>query len=217
MTLFRHGHGKRDQMKSLPALLAVVLLGMGLSACGSASKGAGSAPPAVDAESRYLNDGDNDNSQDANGSEDYKANESSSYHDTDDKSLLSIGHPADAADRQAITVVVKRYYAAAASGDAALACSMIYKNLSKSIAEDYGQAPGPSYLRGGKTCSAVMSRLFRHFHSRLASAINVTGVRIGGEQVLAFFGSRSAPASYVYLTREAGTWKLASLLGGPMP
>jgi hypothetical protein len=110
---------------------------------------------------------------------------------------------------------VKRYYTAAAAKDGLTACSLILSSIAKALPEDYGQAPGPHYLRGGKTCRAVMSRLFTHFHRLLvtdAATLIVAQVRLdttGGYAVLSF-GAK--PEREITVVREGGAWKISSML-----
>jgi hypothetical protein len=179
----------------------------------------------------YLNDGDNDpnndnDPDDLNGRktdddndspEDHMNPENNRYHDKDDNSIVDSGHAASAADKQVVTALVKRYYATAAAGDGTMACSMIVSSLARATPEDYGQAPGPYYLRGAKTCAAVMSLLFKHFHGQLTGAIEVTGVRVEGNQARVLLGSTTMPAGYISVERERGAWKIDTLLGGPLP
>jgi hypothetical protein len=189
-------------------------------------------PPTVAPGQRYLNDADNDPTGDGDGddatpghfvdndndpSEDRYKPENNLYHDADDGSVLKIGSPASAADRRAVTETVKRYYAAAASGDSARACSMIVASFAKSIPEVYGQATGPPYLRGLKTCPTLLARYFKHFSAQLANAFVVTGVRVQGNRGAALLGSKKMPASSILLNREHGVWKIEGLLGGQLP
>jgi hypothetical protein len=176
-----------------------------------------------DGDAEKLNDNDPDNSSgnhedgDADSHEEYESTyDNTNYHDGDDTSVLTYGHAAGAAEARAVAAVVKRYYAAAAVGDGATACSMILPTLAKAIPEDYARPTGPVYLRGGKTCRAVMSRLFKHFHDKLAGAIEVTGVRVEGNLALALLGSRTRPASEMSVERIGGAWKIALLLANAL-
>jgi hypothetical protein len=213
-------------MKSLLALPVIALLGLGATACGGADRAA--HMPA----GRYLNDGDaekiddhdpdnrSSNHEDGDG-DSFKEYEDTydngSYRDSDDHSTLILGHAASAADRRAITAVVKRYYAAAAAGDGAEACSMLTPSLARAAPEDYGKRAGPVYLRGSRNCPAIMSRLFKHFHAELTGAIEVTGVRVDSESTLALVGSSTIPAGEVAVKREGGAWRLTSLLAHALP
>jgi hypothetical protein len=182
-------------------------------------------PPAHRSTQPYLNDGDQDGIGDEDGDNnsdidndaalDYKTDENGKYRDGDDADTLVYGQTAGATDRQAITAVVKRYYAAATAGDGQRACAMIIPSLVKAVPEDYGQL-GPSYLRGGKTCQAVMARLFSHFHSELTAPVAVTGALVNGDHALALLGSARMPASYITLQRQRGGWTINALLGNAL-
>jgi hypothetical protein len=190
------------------------------------------AVPSAISSQRYLNDGDaekvndgdmdnrngNHEDHDADSSEEYEETyDNNRYHDSDDSSILAYGHAAGAAKKRAIAAAVKRYYMAAAAGDGATACSMLVSSIARAAPEDYGQAPGPAYLRGAKTCAAVMSLLFKHDHSQLTGMIAVTGVRVEGNQARALLGSTTMPAGYISVERERGAWKIDALLGGALP
>lgn len=158
--------------------------------------------------------GDDDNDTD----NDLLDNAKYGYYDRDDASTRTYGHAAGTADRRAITALVGRYYAAAAAGDGATACSLIYSTFARAIPEDYGHnSAGPAYLRAAKTCPAIMSLLFKHFHGQLAGAFRVTGVRVGDARAFALTGSATGPASLVEVRREQGAWKIDTLLGNPLP
>jgi hypothetical protein len=222
---------------------AIALLSMCLSACGEASKGTGftprvstsaavhSAPSTVSREAPALRNlrgdeddddtpsnhaSDNSNDNDADFDNDSKANESKGYYDSDDASARTYGQPANGADNSTIGALVKRYYAAAAAGNGASACSLIDSLFAKSIPEDYGRGAGPAFARGN-TCAVVMSKLFKHDHSKLPAAIVVTDIRVNGSQARALIGSKTVPASYLPLKRERGVWKVDALSALPMP
>lgn len=137
------------------------------------------------------------------------------YDDTNNNSALDYGHAASAADRQAVTQLVKRYYTIAATGDGAQACSMITPSLSKAVAEDYGHgSAGPSYLSSGTSCPAVMTLLFKHLHSQLAvelAKLEVTRVRLVGDRGFAIlrFGALERELS---VGRQGHTWRVQALL-----
>jgi hypothetical protein len=232
-------------MKPLLWLLTIALASLGVSACGetiektrSAARSSSIVAASVDAQDgsvsgagRYLNDGDNDPSSDGDtddldGSktdddkdphEDAMHPENSNYHDKDDGSIVAYGHPASAADGHAVVVVVKHYYAVAAVGDSVEACSMMTPSLEKAIPEEYGEASGPAYLRGGMTCPEVMLLMFRHASNQLTRAFEVTGVRVQSNHAYALLGSHTIPASAVSLARVGGAWKIEALLGSALP
>lgn len=155
---------------------------------------------------KYDNDADFDNDTIKN----------KTYNDIDDSPIADSGEPANAAQERAITALVNSYYAAAAAGDGAKACRLIYSTLEEAIPEDYGQPPGPAYSRG-KTCAVVMSKIFAHAHRQLAGGFAVTRVRVDGKEARVLLGSKTLPASFILLRRERGAWKIYELLGQPMP
>ncbi len=176
----------------------------------------------------YLNDGDNDASSDddpddretpkvdndSDAPEDNLHPENGSYHDKDDD-VAVYGPRAGPSVERTIAALVRRYYAVAASGNGVKACSMMYSIFAEGMAEDYGQPPGPPYLRG-KTCGAVMDRMFEHSREQLASRYVVTEVRVRGNSGFVLLGSRTQPASAMIVRRERGIWKINSLLGEPL-
>jgi hypothetical protein len=145
---------------------------------------------------------------------DFQAIEESS----DNNVVLNSANPAGARDRQAITTLIGRYYAAAVAEDGGKACSMLA--LAEAVVEDYGESLGPSYLRGGKTCREVMIKLFKYFHRRIAvdvSVLKVARVRLQEHQGLVVLRFGDMPERQIAVRREAGTWKVDALLDSPLP
>lgn len=194
-------------IKTPLVLLAVTLLGVGAGACSGARNGSG---PASKASSTKPIPGFLMGDQD-------KDSPSAGYYDSDDGSIRYYGQAATAADARAITALIKRYYAAAASEDGATACALTYFIDVEMIPEHYGQPPGPLWLRGANTCSAVLSLVFKHFHSQLTVAVEVTGVRVSGDRGDALVGFRTLPAGVVKVRREGGAWKIDGLLAVALP
>lgn len=188
------------------------------------------APPPLKVEpgQHYLNDGDNDPSNDYDRDdwekglpdddndikEDTQHPENDKYQDKDDNPA-AYGPLADTIDRRAVAALAKRYYAAAVAEDGAKACAMINPTLANSVVEDYGRPPGPAYLRGN-TCAQVMTRLFSHSHAELTTDFVVTEVRVNGNHAYAFLGSKKMPASTFQAIRRRGTWKSVGLIGTPL-
>ena len=199
-------------IKPLFALLVVALLSWGAAACGGATKGTVSGsqtlPNAVASDSTATTTASS-----------ARPTQHSPKNDTNN-SVLDYGRAASATDKQAVTALVKRYYAAAAAGEGATACSLIQSSLANAVAEDYGQAPGPSYLRGGKTCQAVMSLLFKHDHHQLIAEVrtlDMTRVRVKGNIGLAVLGFRAMPEREISVSREGSVWKINALLDSQLP
>lgn len=186
-------------MKPLATLMAMVLFGLCVVACGntgnkgggfvsqtsanasaSATSASGARPTLHHILSDYDNDDYESNQYGGDGDDDDISgytdrdgdsdNKSNSYYDGDDNNVRGFGHAASRAGRHAITALTKRYYAATAADDGANACSMMASALAKAIPEDQGRPPGPPYLRG-KTCAVVMSKLFKQYHRQLAAYV----------------------------------------------
>lgn len=211
-------------MKPLLALLAVVLLGVGASACGSSGKGTGSTsqtPSTVAATTAAtttasttpppdFRKADRDRDNDIGAPDDDKNN----------NSVLNFGHAASASDEQAISSLVKRYYAAGLAEDGAKACSMIYSTLAEAVPEDYGQSPpGPVYMRG-TTCPTVLALMFKHFHHQLSVQVpllKVSRVRLNEHHGLAVLKFGKMPERQIPVAREGHVWKIEALLDSELP
>jgi hypothetical protein len=142
------------------------------------------------------------------------------FDDTNNNLALRFGHAAGAGDRRTITALVKRYFAVALAGDAVKGCAMLYSTLAEAAAEDYGVPGGPEYVRGAKTCQAVLSGVFRHYHARLAVEVPklaVTHVRLQGRQGYAFLSFAPFPERELVVTREGRVWKIGAFLDGELP
>jgi len=133
--------------------------------------------------------------------------------DEDDGPLLRGSLPADASDRRAITMVVKRYYSAGAAGDGSITCSLLYPDVARSIPEDYGRPPGPPALRGS-TCAAVMSKLLAQRRRELIiknARLEVVAVRIAGGRAVALLRFTETPERRVFLRRDHDVWKMSEM------
>lgn len=124
------------------------------------------------------------------------------------------GQLAGATDTRRAAATVRRYYETAARDDARRACSMVVPSLAKALPVDYGKY-GEAYLRGAKTCQAVLGRIFRHSHSILTVPPTVRGLLTHGAQGYAFISSRRMRVSVIQLQRSAGGWAIDSPMGAP--
>jgi hypothetical protein len=222
-------------------VLAVLALSVGVAACGGAGRGTNPASPASkttvagvrtvstvsSSQALHLrgDEDDDDEAGEQNGSSEGDKDADfdndtkdrlRGYTDGDDTSVLAFGRAASVTETRAVTAVVKRYYAAAAAEDGARACALVTSVYLIAIPEDYGRTTGPSYMRG-KTCSIALSGLFKHEHKRLVTGVKLTGARIAGNRAYVLVGSRTLPASYLTLEREASGWRVSGLLGVPLP
>jgi hypothetical protein len=215
-------------MRSLLALSMTVLGAVGLASCGGAGTGSSSTtqtPASVVTTTgsaatttgvppgSYLHlDGDTDNDDTSH----------PSSHLDDDKPLLDqYGHHATDADKQAVTAVVKSYYAAAAAEEAAKACSLLYSSLASGLAPTPGQGAGPAAQGTGKTCADGVPVLYKHQHDQLVAddvaTMVVTDVRLKGNLGLAVLGFRTKPEGEILVERERGTWKVDALFDSQIP
>jgi len=214
-------------VKTMPlsTLTAIALMGFGVTACGAASKGSSSSPDATvrgssspaktssnssdPAEVQTQADSDSDNDLGA------------PYDDSNNDSTLDYGHAASTSETQAVTKLVRRYYAAAVAGGGAEACSMIYSSLAEAAVEDYGHgSEGPHYLSSATTCPAVMELLFAHFHKQLAvelPLLKVARVRLVRNRGLAILSFGAMPERELSIAREGHDWKVQALLDSELP
>lgn len=130
-----------------------------------------------------------------------------------EQAVRHYGRPAGTAERTEISALMERYSAAAIAHDGAAACRMIYSPIAESVAEDYGQPPGPPYARG-KTCAVVMSKLFLHTRHHLPVTPAAVMVRVKGNQGYAVLTYPHAATSYTPVRREGRHWRLTTLLIG---
>jgi hypothetical protein len=212
----------RKPLLALLALLAAAPLSLGICACGGAGTESTSASNVTSttaatttstSESAFAptaTKADSDKDDDVGAPYDDKSNDA----------VLNVGHAASAGDRHKIVALIQSYYKAALRGDGAKACTMIYSTLAESVPEDYGTSPpGPPYMRG-TTCPAVLTLLFRHYHSQLAlelPKLKVTRVRLEEHHGLAVLRSGTMPERQIPVAREGHVWKLSALLDSQLP
>jgi hypothetical protein len=206
-------------MKQLLALMAIGLLGICATACGSSSKGVSSISQASSTGAQttttvaappggYLkSDGDKDKDEGSHDVED-AAN--------DDSSVLSTyGKKAGGAVKQAVALAVRNYYAAATAGNGAKACSLLAAGLAANLAEGQGQSARP------KTCTATVLPLFAQEHQRLladdAATMVVPAVYVKGNVGLALLGFRAVPEGQILLLREGHAWKIDAVVDSEVP
>jgi hypothetical protein len=134
--------------------------------------------------------------------------------------IAHFGRAANPGETRAIAALVRRYFAAAAAGDAASGCALASAIFAESLPEEYGGPPAPRYLLGAHTCRAVLARVFERLHAQLvqlAKALEVTGVRVRGNRADALLGWRAWPAGLMEVRREGGAWRIDELLASSLP
>lgn len=131
------------------------------------------------------------------------------------RSYLTFGQPASDVDTNAVAIVVKRYYAAVQANDGAKACAQIARTMARAIPEDVGPL-----AQHHKSCAVVMSRFFKERSGRPTAnvaAIEVTSVRIKGDQAIALLRSPAMHAGELTMRREGKVWKVSDLIGSVLP
>ena len=136
--------------------------------------------------------------------------------DSDDRETFAYGHPPSAAAKRAIESVVHRYYAAAAGEDGAVACPLIQPQLVRTLPEDNAGPREPAYVRGRKTCPAIMTALFTHYHEELSAPIDVVEVRVEGAIAQVIVASRTLRAGNTFVERRDGKWMFPRLFSSPL-
>jgi hypothetical protein len=180
-------------MKPLLALLAIVLLGLGVAACGGST---GSHSSATTTTIKRDRDDDAD-------------------HNDDDAHVLYYGHAPTPAERQAITSLVSAYYAAGAAEDGAKACTLLMPFVAESVVESIGHT---RELKG-TTCATVMSKLFRSHHTLIAgesASLKFYTVRVEGGRALTVLSFANLPEVRQLTERRdtGGAWKVLDLQDG---
>lgn len=191
------------QISSHAVAAVLTSLGLILTACGSASTGAGTddgTSPTVLVRpnfSTHHNDRDNDGD-----------------HNNDDGKVLDYGHTADTTDRLASIALVKRYFAAAADTNGTAGCKMLVPLIAETIVEDDGHS---SELRG-TTCAVVLSKLFALHHRELKmknATLKIIEVRAQGTKELIVLDFPTIPEVRQITARQIkSSWKLMDLLDG---
>lgn len=200
------------------ACAAVALSAVGAAACGSAgervrsaparSSGASATGSAVAASAPRPRD---PSERDGDGDIDRLTQGS---HDGDGDAIPTFGPPAGAADRRAILALFGRYYANAAAGNGAKACSMMDIPAAESVVEEHSRGKGPPSLQG-RTCMQIMARLFKRRHRELMEDIagyRVLAVQVhgGGGLVLVRFPAKHELRELrVLVRRDHDAWKMA--------
>jgi hypothetical protein len=215
-------------MKPTLALLASVLLGVGMSACGTGARTDGTSRVTPDAASAHKGSAATSSTAIASSPDGYlKYDGDKDFDDTQggrndpeyDSSILfsSLGGRASAADTQAVTTLVKSYFAASAAEDGARACSLLAAGLADGLQANQSQSAGSPHDR----CANSLSSLLAQQHSQLVAddvaTMVVTSVHVKGNLGVAALGFRAAPESEILVEREGHTWKIDALFAGLMP
>jgi hypothetical protein len=151
---------------------------------------------------------------------DFDSSQRRGGYDKDDLGVTRSGRAANPGERRAIAALVRSYYVAAAAENGAAACLLIDRPLAENFPRSLAGA-GPSYLRGGKTCSGIMSKLFAQNHLQMAAysrRLKVSEIRLKGRYGVAVLEFGSLPRREIELFRdEHGSWKLYAVVDRELP
>jgi hypothetical protein len=211
-----------------PIVISLVALSICLVACGGGDKArtpvaatASAHTASTGPKEEALNYAKADRDRDNDGTLREEEHNASAWDEPNNSVKLPFGHPARAADRQAIARLIRRYYAAALAADGGAACSMLYITLAESVVEDYGHgSAGPPYLRQGRTCPAVMELLFKHYRPQIAMKqplLEVSRVQLARRNGLVILSFGKTPEREISVRAQGSAWKLDSLIDGELP
>lgn len=137
--------------------------------------------------------------------------------DRDDSDLREYRQPASAAETRTVATLVRHYLAAAADANGTQACSMVLPSIAKTVASVLTGPGEPPYSRG-KTCSEVLSKIFRFYHAQLAAEARLLRVaKLGrkGDKGLAVLSASpitAFPIRVMTVQRYDGAWKIDGVL-----
>jgi hypothetical protein len=189
--------------------LGVISCAVLLGACGRSKQVVGASrhasPGSTPVTAKEATVADRDRDYDGNGRTRY---------DRDDYDILAFGRAANQNETKAITKLLKNYYAAAASHDGRMACSLMSTAAAEATIEIYGPDREP-FGSHRKTCAAVTTSLFRHFHRQMtvdSATMWVRSIRLGPSLGYAILSFRSHPDRHMILYRESGSWRIDAAL-----
>jgi hypothetical protein len=138
----------------------------------------------------------------------------------DEDNTYGFGHAAGAADARAATLLVTRYYGAAAAGNGALACGLMYSPVAESVPEDYGPSAGAAAAYT-ESCAMAAKSVFKRLRGELSvdsATLRVVAVKVRNREaaVVLNFG-RKRRRNYLLLHRERDAWKVSRLLASEKP
>jgi hypothetical protein len=201
--------GRHTRPRTLLLGIAIGLTVAGVSACGSADRGASSGPAqsaaasaravtAATVAAAHERDGDGD------------IDTLGKAFDSDNDTPLGYAPPAGPVNRRAIVALLRRYYTTAAAGDGASACSLLDPLFAEQITEEHRPGKGPRSLQGA-TCARVMSKLFRQRHRELAqdaAEFRVGVVELRQNRGLVLMPYATAREMEVVVHRDDGVWRM---------
>jgi hypothetical protein len=176
-------------MKRFLAAAAVVLLAVGLAACGGKS---GTLPST----SSLPTEPPNPNAGPVSGFQ---------------RHVQTLGKPATGAERAQIAATVTGFYDAYADVDGAKACALLTAKAQRDVVLDFS--------RSRDDCAAALTvemKKVPHQFRKLDRTVEVIGARVKGDRGYAIFRSIAILPSELPSRREGGVWKLDSVVASPL-
>ena len=233
----------RRVSKTLAAGLAVLLVALGLVACGGSDSSTSTTSEAGNQGQAESNPGDgaakqggaksgegNSGSGHSDGSS--SAGEAAKFvptHHNDsgggskqfvvkggDNSVQEFGEEADASELDAAAATLHNFLDARAEGNWAAAC----KYISKGLVESFEQFAAGAKQIEDKSCAGILDKLTNPAAKQSmkveAEKANVGSLRVEGEQSFLIFTGTDGTVLAMPMANEDGDWKVASLAGTPL-
>jgi hypothetical protein len=178
-------------MRRFPAAAAVVLLAVGLAACGGKS-GSTTSTSSLPTEPPNPNAGPVSGFQ---------------------RNVQTLGKPAIGAERTQIAATVTGFYDAYADVDGAKACTVLTAKAQRDVVTGFGHAAKGEGC--GPALTSEMKKVPAQFR-KLDRTVEVVGARVKGERGYAIFRSIAVLPSELPIRREGGAWKLDSVVASPL-
>lgn len=222
--------------KTLAAALAVLLLVLGLAACGGGSDSGSTgleAGSTAQGEGKSSGEGTTGSDEEAGsgsgggestGAEHFKPKP---HHDSGggsvqyrvkggDNSIQDFGSEAEGAEFEKAATALHDFLDARAAGDAAAACSY----MSKSVIESFKQLAAQAKGAEDTSCAAILERLTnpaaKPAMKAEAAQADVGSLRVEGERAFLIYTGAEKTVLAMPMADEGGTWKVAGLAGTPL-
>jgi len=225
--MFGRGSDKHFALAPVAAAIVVLVLSIGLVACGGDDEGsstgsgsgsnkaadssdkAGSAGNGGGGASETASNQTSDGS--AEGSESAAAETPAAAEDP----YSRFGEPADEANESAIVEAVVTYTNAAVSGDGEAGCSVISNSVRNELETVLGSTPQTE----GFDCAQLLSISFEGYPDELRQELDqlkLIDVRVDGSEASAIFELPEAGPSVYPLALQSGRWAVDSLGAEPV-
>jgi hypothetical protein len=243
---FRRIGSVRGGSKTLIAIVAALLLALGIAACGGSDSSTGSTATPAGAQDQTGKSGGRGSSGETSNSRDGESNAAGSegessaassggsedfvpkqHHDSGggseqfkvkggDNSVQEFGAEADTSERDEAAAALHNFLDARAAGDWAAACSYMSKSATESL-EKFSSQIKQANATG---CAGVFEKLTnpaaRGEMRAEAAKADVGSLRIEDEHAFLIYRGVGGTVLAMPMANEGGSWKVASLAGTPL-